>query len=84
LAPHRGAQPHRSWTPTRADIALIVGITDLPDWTDPQAATWCRVRILGESPTQVSVALNVTVQTVIQHLKAAHAKYESWTPPPRP
>ena len=42
------------------------------------------MRILGESPTQVSVALNVTVQTVIQHLKAANAKYESWPPPPRP
>jgi len=83
-AGHRGARPHRNWTPTRTDVALRVGITDLPDWTDPQASTWYRVRCLGESPTQVSAALNVTVQTVIQHLKAATAKWETWTPPPRP
>ena len=80
--PHRGARPHRNWTPTRADLARIVGNNNLPNWTDPQAATLYHVRFLGFSPTQVSVTHSVTIQTVVQHLKAAIAKWEAWTPPP--
>ena len=78
--PHRGARPHRDWTPTRAEIVATVGTDEIPDWTDPQAATFYRMRVLGESPTTVSATFGVTIQTVIQHEQAATAKWERWTP----
>jgi hypothetical protein len=79
--PHRGAKPHRSWTPTRAEVAVSIGVSDVPNWTDPQAACWTRCRCMGQNPTQVADTFSVSLNTVKEHVAAADRKLQAWPGP---